>query len=253
MGYKNKPNNDYFQKIDSEYKAYILGFIYADGSIVQPKGNRQMKLSISIQEEDGYILEKFAKDAGNTKVDIFYPPSVQKKNWKKRAVVSIVSNQICQDLINFGCIINKSSLGMSFPNIEEKYYSHFIRGFLDGDGCIYIKKIAYNYQRKTQNIRKDTHIQRYCLKIAFTSTDNNFLTKIMEILKVEKVYIAEKLRKQLVYTFWIEREKDSRNVINFLYKDANYFLNRKWSKILEFNKAISSQAIDKSIEGSETT
>ena len=253
MGYKYKINHNYFKEIDSEYKAYILGFIYADGSITQPKGNRQKKLTLAIQEEDGYILEKLSQDACGGQSYILNPPAVQKRGWKKRAVVYATSNQMCDDLISKGCYIRKSQEGMKFPKIEEKYLSHFIRGFLDGDGSIILKKVNYKYKRKTTNIRKDTHIQRYKLKIAFCSTDKEFLIRIAKILNIEKSYISSRMRKQLIHILWIENIKDVTKSIDFLYKDAIYFLERKYDKIQQYNKTIKSQAEDKSSEGLETT
>ena len=48
MGYKYKVNHNYFNLIDTEYKAYILGFIYADGCISQPSGNRKLNFRIHV-------------------------------------------------------------------------------------------------------------------------------------------------------------------------------------------------------------
>ena len=52
----NKLNHSYFDVIDTEYKAYILGFIFADGCIVDNFNGRQKSLRIEIIETDGYIL-----------------------------------------------------------------------------------------------------------------------------------------------------------------------------------------------------
>jgi len=76
--------------------------IYADGSIIKPRGNRQKKLVIALQYDDKSILEDFSKEIG---VDIRFsnPPAVQKKGWKPRCVIEVVSDQICDDLISIGC------------------------------------------------------------------------------------------------------------------------------------------------------
>ena len=246
MEYKYKVNHEYFDKIDTEYKAYILGFIYADGSIIQPKGNRQMNLRIAIQEEDGYILQKFADEAGGGQIKISNPPAVQSKGWKKRSIVSIVSDKICNKLIELGCKPNKSKIGMNFPKLDNQLVRHFIRGFLDGDGYIGQKKVRYNYIRKTTNVRKSSHIQRFQLRMAFTSTDKAFLEEIERILNVSSTYWRFVKRKQNVYTLWIERVYDFEKVIDYLYDNATYYLERK------FNKTIKSRASGKSEEGLET-
>lgn len=253
MGYKYKVNHGYFEKIDEEYRAYILGFIYADGSVGQPLGNRQLKLTIAIQLEDGYILKKLANEAGGRDVYISHSPSSVIKNWKKKAVLDISSNQIGNSLINYGCKINKSRVGMEFPNLDNHLIPHFIRGFLDGDGSIIIKKINYKYKRKTTRNLKVSHKQRYKLKIAFCSTDKVFLETIAKHLPIKKYYLVSKKRKQIVYILWIENPEDVNNSLNYLYKDATYFLKRKHDKIEEFNKTIKSQAENAFSEGLETT
>ena len=59
----NNINYSYFKNIDTEYKAYILGFIFADGSILTNiAGNRENTITVSIQKEDSYILTKLLKD-----------------------------------------------------------------------------------------------------------------------------------------------------------------------------------------------
>lgn len=253
MGYKYKPNHEYFHKIDSEYKSYILGLLYADGSIYQPKGNRQLKLHISLQDGDGYILDKFAKEVINREVINYLPPSVAKNNWKSRNTVTIISNILCSKLIEYGCNINKSTVGMSFPTLNKQMIPHFIRGFMDGDGCITIGKIKYSYIRKKSYKIKNPHSDNYRIRLAFTSTDKKFLEELVKYLPIEKYLIEEKLRKQMVYTLWIGRKQDVQNCINYLYKDANFFMKRKYDKVLEFNKIIKSQAEDISSEGLETT
>lgn len=253
MGYKYKVNHHYFDEVDTEYKAYMLGLIYADGSIIQPKGNRQLKLVISLQEEDGYILDKFSKEVCGGSKYLSHPPAIKNKGWKKRVIVNIVSDILCKKLISYGCGINKSRLGMQFPNINAKFHSHFVRGFLDGDGSVLVQPIKYSYKRKTVGIRKDTHIQRYKLRVAFSSTDLQFLQKIAEVLGIDNPYIASKIRKQLNYIFWIENRKQTISSLEYIYSESIYFLKRKYDKFLTFKETIKSQAEITISEGLETT
>ena len=253
MGYKYKIDHDYFNEIDNEYKAYILGFIFADGSVHQPKGNRQLNLTIAIQEEDGYILKKLSEEACGGNFSILNPPSTIRNGCKRKACVKLVSNRIGKRLISYGCKINKSRLGMDFPEIREDLIHHFIRGFLDGDGSILVKKLGYKYKRKTTWKMSNAHRQQYKMKIAFCSTNKVFLEKLFSFLPAKKIYIPGRMRKQMVYILWIENAEDVKNCIEYLYKDANYFLKRKHDKIEEFNMTIKSQAEDTSSEGLTTT
>ena len=57
----------------------------------------------------------------------------------------------------------------------------------------------------------------------------------------------------MVYTLWIENTEDVLNCFNYLYKNANFFLKRKFDKLEEFNMTIKSEAEDTSSERLETT
>lgn len=63
----------YFLEINSDKKAYFLGFFIADGCVSFNTKNRCYgRFSFGIQIEDGYILEELAKELGDikcTKVD----------------------------------------------------------------------------------------------------------------------------------------------------------------------------------------
>lgn len=242
MKRKNNIQYNYFNCIDTEYKAYILGFIYADGSIIKREGNRENSLVISIQQEDSYILEKLLKEVNGNKLVIRNPPSTIKNGWKAQGQAIINSSEICNGLNDLGCFHNKTVVGMRFPELREDLIRHFIRGFFDGDGCINIKKEIYKGKRVTT--------MNYSKRIAFTSTSKDFLDTLFSFLPITKVYKREKLRTLLVYTYWIERQSDVENVKNYLYRECEYFLSRKREK---FNMTIKSEAIDTSIERLETT
>jgi hypothetical protein len=228
----NVENITYFDTIDSEYKAYILGLIYADGSINDKvKGKREWSITISIQEEDGYVLNELLDSTNKNKVKIYHPPAIKSRNWKKRAVARINNTYLCKSLVDLGCGPRKSQLGMKFPNIPENLIHHFIRGFFDGDGCVTINKRIYRGSTKTTEYFK-------------------FLDDVTKYLPITKVYKRSKLRTQIVHTYWIERVEDIANLHKYLYKDATVFFQRKYDK---FNTPIKSQAVSTLAEGLETT
>lgn len=233
----------YFDNIDTEYKAYILGLIYADGCINDKvKGKREWRLQISIQEEDGNILQKLLDDTNKKKLVVRNPPTSVKNNWKKQLTCCINNTYLCEQLSNLGCTPRKSKEGMKFPILNEEFISHFIRGFFDGDGCITVNKRSYKGKKITS--------ENFRLKLAFTSTDKNFLETLISYLPITNVYKKSKLRTLLVHTYWIERTNDIKNVYNYLYKNANYFFQRKYNK---FNMPIKSQVIATAMKGLETT
>lgn len=124
-------NEHYFDKIDAPNKAYILGFLYADGNNCVQKSTVRMGL----QECDKEILDKINKELQNE-----VPLTFHKKNrWNDcdMYLMNIYSIQICNMLSYYGCIPNKS-LKLVYPTfLNDDLHRHFIRGYYDGDGSLH--------------------------------------------------------------------------------------------------------------------
>ena len=102
---KRNINEFFFEVIDTEEKAYWLGFMYADGN-VQWRSSESGHISITLKDNDH--LEKF--------------------------------NKLAEDLTKHGCHANKT-YDLTFPNKEvfanKDLIRHFIRGYFDGDGTVF--------------------------------------------------------------------------------------------------------------------
>lgn len=118
-------NHNFFKKWSSEM-AYILGFFFSDGNVC----HKQKEISIHLNEKDHYIQEKMAKVMqSNRPINIYSGAGDFKIN----------SKILAKDLVKIGCIPNKSLI-LKFPQIKNKFLSHFIRGYFDGDGSIHFNK-----------------------------------------------------------------------------------------------------------------
>ena len=156
MARKKYVDETVFDCIDTEEKAYWLGFIYADGNIsnaehIKEVSNKTVyRLEISLQSDDIDHLNKlksFFKWDGVVKIS--------KTNYarKDRCRLYFNNKHIWKTLNSYGCTPNKS-LTLKFPNIEIfndcSLIRHFIRGYVDGDGCIsYLQK---NHSRMTLSL-----------------------------------------------------------------------------------------------------
>lgn len=122
---------DYFKYIDSEEKAYWLGFLYADGCITTDKKYIILELS----SEDLEHIKRFKDDIqAHQKIRIY------KRNNIEYARLCIGCKEMVLDLIKVGCIPHKT-FNIVFPEaniIPKNLIRHFIRGVFDGDGCISI-------------------------------------------------------------------------------------------------------------------
>jgi intein/homing endonuclease len=124
-------NEDYFQKIDTEEKAYWLGFIYAEGNIYRST------FSLKLGYEDLEHLELFRKH-----IDSNHPIKKVKGLVNDAFVLKISSVLLKKQLEKLGVFPNKSAT-IRFPDwLREDLKIHFIRGFFDGDGWVslYIPK-----------------------------------------------------------------------------------------------------------------
>lgn len=117
-----KINIDFFKKW-SPQMAYILGFTFADGNIYKTTLAWDLK-------EDRELLVKI-----NQTMDSNYPIYQRKASFRLR-----ISNPIIiDDLQKLGIFPNKSRK-MEFPVAPQNYFSHFARGFFDGDGWVYLRR-----------------------------------------------------------------------------------------------------------------
>ena len=141
-------DNDFFSR-DDEKSFYWAGFIAADGCVKDRKashgyGGRIYELQIGLSKKDKEHLIKFKNDicAENPIHDFKIKGRVYKnKKYKDsfKSEITIVNKKICDDLERFN-IVPRKSLIYKFPEWIKNHYlvNHFIRGYFDGDGCLFI-------------------------------------------------------------------------------------------------------------------
>lgn len=128
-------NESYFHTIDTEEKAYWLGFIAADGFIEAKRKNGNQKFGVTLSDRDKSHLEKLNKALDSTYPIKEYAGSGYNKNGKFVRLL-ITSQTLVDDLKRHGIVEQKTNI-LKFPtHIPQKLYKHFIRGYLDGDGSI---------------------------------------------------------------------------------------------------------------------
>lgn len=133
-------NQHYFNQIDTEEKAYWVGFIAADGCIYDSDDTRATRISFSLQAKDIEILEQFKKAISTTK-----PINHLLSNRNRPLVhLEISSNEIGNDLKKLGLQNRKTYLQTWVPFSDNKLQNAFIRGYFDGDGCI-----SHNFDAST--------------------------------------------------------------------------------------------------------
>lgn len=198
----------YFNKIDTEEKAYWLGFLYADGCV----HSNNYEISINITDKEHIEKFKAAIKAFNHNITEIQDKRFQ--NAKTLYQFSIRDKQLHQDLIKWGCIPQKSLFINKIPNIPRDYVSHFLRGYFDGDGSLH-------YLRGTNNYR-----------ISFVGT-KDFLNDIQKELQTN-VSLQSNIAGK-AYVLQIAGKRQIERILNYLYNNSkeNNRLNRKYQKYLD--------------------
>lgn len=199
---RHKVNELYFDDINTEQKAYFLGLMFSDGSV--------SRTQFYLKMIDYDIVYKF-KVALESDVEIITRnDNVPTHNTSYILLIS--SKRMCDVLSSWGCTPNKTRT-IRFPNIEAKFYPHFIRGFFDGDGCIGLDAKIY-----------------HCY-FDIVSASKLFLEDIRPII-TENAITDGRIQKEKNYNIWHLRYNGHQiiKILDWLYKDATVYLNRKYFK-----------------------
>lgn len=200
-----KINIDFFKKW-SPQMAYVLGFTFADGNIYKTTLAWDLK-------EDRELLIKM-----NRTMNSNYPICQRKASFRLR-----ISNPIVvDDLEKLGVSPKKSKI-MKFPNIPQEYFSHFARGFFDGDGWIYLRR-SKNEISVGFSSGSDTFLRGFIAELSYRlglSTGN--LRMRSEITKKK----VNAITYQIDY-FW----ENAYKILLFLYSnltETDLFMERKYN------------------------
>lgn len=214
----------FFDNIDTEEKAYWLGFITADGCVSD--GNR---LSIGLAIKDFEHLEKFKKSIksdhnitireGKGKLDL----------GKQRCEITIISKQIVQSLKDLGVNPRKTNryLITRFTSINLR--RHYWRGLIDGDGSIYIGK-------NNTKVRKP-YIY-LCGTFELVDGFRHYCDAFLD--KKTKTHISKKKYESGFELFLVHYNgiKSSKLISEHLYQNSTVYLTRKKQKA-EFLSSLS--------------
>lgn len=132
---KHRVESDFFRTIDSEEKAYWLGFLMADGCVYHGDSASSLRFQINLSSRDRAHLELF-----NNTIKSDYDvasKTVHLSNGTAYDVcqLKVDNTQFCSYLLDQGIYIRKSGQE-SIPVLDQDLVQHFVRGYFDGDGCI---------------------------------------------------------------------------------------------------------------------
>lgn len=217
---KYKLNESYFDVIDNPRKAYILGFLFADGNNCKSKRT----ISMSLQEEDKQILEDIRSEIQSEKPLEYLDYSNKHDfgyHYKNQYRLLLFSTHMCNSLIKIGMIPNKS-LQLKYPEIDSVYDKDFIRGYFDGDGCFgcYI----------------NNNLNSYNWTYSITSTESfckSLKDKIEINLGISGCIYDSSAHNGITRAFSVNGKNKVQTIMNWMYDGADMYLQRKRDKYQE--------------------
>ena len=176
---KKEHKSDYFRVIDSEVKAYILGYIVADGSIEESvrkdRPSKLIRLRFGCVTEDDEIIKLIQKEiAPNNKLR-FYQPKAE--NHKQVTILQICDKELINDLRTLYNIQPRKTYDedFEFPNIPSKYERDFISISKKTGEPVYNSFIDIANERSWEVSQKD-----YQDKISVTKSLESLTSNISE-------------------------------------------------------------------------
>ena len=210
-------NEYYFDTIDTEHKAYWLGFLAADGYILSQRHRKKKEsqsFGFSISMKDKEMFDYFKEDLEATNPVNVYNASNNSFASQTPYGRILLTSQHCVDMLKKNGIVENKTLILQMPILSSTLVPHFIRGYSDGDGSITIDKNgrvqwAFCGTRELLNQIQDFFGFNYKLSQRYPERHNNN------------------------WTLKIAGWKNVPYALDICYKDATIYLKRKYDKYVE--------------------
>ena len=199
--------------------AYVLGFFYADGGMERSVVNRGWYIRFS--STDKALLAAIAGSL-NSK----HPLIVRNLPLPNKIgyILRVGDKVLYSALEEMGLHPNKS-LSITMPSVPIEYRADFIRGYFDGDGCVFLERFIRKADGKKAIKRLHT---------SFTSGSRLFLEQLSAMIRQEigvdsKIYQSDRSY-QIRYS-----TMNSVRLFTYIYRDTPaIFLDRKYRKFATF-------------------
>ena len=223
---KNPININYFKTLNRK-NAYILGYLFADGSL--RKGKRNLRLSFSSIDRE--LIDKIKDQFSviHRKVSVRKGKNIMRDgksiNCKDSYSMTIWNYHFLRHLINQGMISGRKEHRIFIPkdiSKNKKFFAAFFRGFFDGDGTVRsIKTSQYP-------------------AVSITSASYKFLIQMKNLMRKFGIisWSLSKNKTSRTGTFGFSGKQNVYNLYKLMYKNSNnLFLSRKKQRFDEFFKS----------------
>lgn len=204
---KHHVNQQYFSIIDSQHKAYWLGFAMADACIYKGDSEYSFRFQINLALKDKLHLELFNKTIESDYVVKEKLVLLSNNKYYETCYLKIDNTPFCHQLIKHG-VVPKKTGQETIPSLPDALLRHFIRGYFDGDGGISIHRNG----------------SYYSISI---SSNLNFLQSLLSILESMGIatYCIEPHHG--CWSFRSSNRQTIQTLYNYFYEEAMVYLDRK--------------------------
>lgn len=212
--------NNEFLTIDTQEKAYLLGLLYADGCISKAKTTRYDSYNVTLAITNGKLI----KDIRNVFTFFNYCNRDNNNGYGSgnNLILHVLSKQdrlLSIHLLSHGLIPQKSRKNkdiFKMPKLQNDLIRHFVRGYFDGDGSVYIFKHRPNLRR-----------------FEICGNGKIVMNQLYEIIKNICPSATIRLKKNNsnkifdMYTIEVMKSEDIITLREYMYKDSTLFLKEK--------------------------
>lgn len=193
-------NEDYFKSINTPNKAYVLGFICADGCNIR----RGLQIGINAKDKDVLEFIKIELEASNPLR--YIKPA--RKNWSPKYELRVHSKELSKDLTAVGCPPAKSNI-LQFPHfLADDLVPHWIRGYFDGDGSL---------------------VKHSSWRLSITAANKKFIEDLQTYINQRIPEPIKKYRNKYngCYSLNTSKVLTVKSIINLMYTDISFAMSRK--------------------------
>lgn len=184
-------DDDYFKYVDNEEKAYWLGFIYADGNVYKTT------LTIKLNKKDKEHISLFKNHIKSE-----HPIKDIKRN---QSFIQVNGKKLTSQLNNLG-VMSRKTFKIDMPKLREDLYNDFIRGYFDGDGCMYVTEKYHTFSIYTaSDIFKKSIIDFFKSKLNIKLNENGSSLSKSKIKNLVDIYHFLYDKPDIVF---LKRKKD---------------------------------------------
>ncbi len=205
-----KLNAHAFDEITTQEQAYWLGYLYADGYV-----GRNRTLAVRLKRADAqhlFRLRDFLQSESPIKENVHY---IGDKGYPQ-AHVEFTDQHLAARLQEIGIRVGRPDAQTMIDAIPEHLYRHWLRGQIDGDGCIMCPK------------------PKHALIISLTSQEAMLIHVrriIASHLGLNPNLAIRRVNNEQIFCLIYGGNICALAVASWIYKDATVFLPRKYEVV----------------------